>query len=106
MLGADSMKYSGSSFYLEKGYTRIEGDNKTKPFLRVFAGKETDVMYKNQFTDLGWLGNLDSAQRSAKVELFKKEVKEYPFHTISTNVFIVPKNSTRKAVAGDFISIF
>lgn len=79
MLGADSMKYSGGAFYLEKGYTRIEGDNKAKPFLRVFAGKETDVMYKNQFTDLGWLGNLDSAQRSAKVELFKKEVKEYPF---------------------------
>ena len=35
----------------EKGYTRIEGDNQKTPYLRVFAGKETDVMCKNQFAD-------------------------------------------------------
>jgi thiol-disulfide isomerase/thioredoxin len=79
MLGADSLKNSGDAFYLEKGYTRIEGDNHQKPYLRVFAGKETDVMYKNQFTDFGWLGNIDSMKRLQRTAFFKKEIKKYPF---------------------------
>jgi thiol-disulfide isomerase/thioredoxin len=79
MLGVDSMKYSGDGFYLEKGYTRIEGDNQKKPRLRIFAGKETDVMYKNQFTDFGWLGNIDSAKRLQRVSFFKKEIRKFPF---------------------------
>jgi hypothetical protein len=40
MLGADSTKQSCDAFYLEKSYTRIQGDNRGPPFLRVFAGKE------------------------------------------------------------------
>lgn len=79
MLGADSMKYSVDAFYLENGYTRIEGDNQKKPYLRVFAGKETDLMYKNQFTDFGWLGNIDSTKRRQRIAYFKKEIKRYPF---------------------------
>jgi len=79
MLGADSVKYAGDAFYLEKGYTRIEGDNQKKPFLRVFAGKETDVMYKNQFTDFGWLGNIDSTKRLSRIKYFKNQIKLYPF---------------------------
>jgi thiol-disulfide isomerase/thioredoxin len=79
MLGADSMKYSGEGFYLENGYTKIEGDNQSKSHLRVFAGKETDIMFKNQFTDFGWLGNIDSTTRLQRIAFFKKEIKKYPF---------------------------
>lgn len=78
MLGNDSMKYSGEAFYLEKGYTRIEDDNQSKLNLRVFAGKETEIMYKNQFTDFGWLGNIDSAKRLQRIAFFEREIKKYP----------------------------
>lgn len=78
-LGPDSLKYSGDGFYLEKGLTRIEGNNLQRPFLRVYAGRETEIMYKNQFTDFGWLGNADSAQRLQRIAFFKKEIKRYPF---------------------------
>jgi thiol-disulfide isomerase/thioredoxin len=79
MLGSDSMKYAGDGFFLEKGYTRIEGDNKAKPYLRVFAGKETEIMYRNQFSAFGWLGNIDAGTRSLRIESFKKQINENPF---------------------------
>ena len=106
MLGADSMKYSGDAFYLEKGYTRIEGDNKTKPYLRVFSGKETDVMLKNQRTDFGWLGNLDSAKRLSRIESFKKQIKEYPFSYFLLNSVYDYKEQYSEKEIQDIFSLF
>lgn len=79
MLVADSAKHRFDGFYLEKGYTRIEGDNEKPPFVRVFAGRETDLMYKNEGTGFGWLGNLDSTKRDGRINFFKKEIRKYPF---------------------------
>jgi thiol-disulfide isomerase/thioredoxin len=79
MLGDDSMDHSSNAFYLEKGHTRIEGDNAKPPFLRVFAGKETDIMYRNERTDFGWLGNLDTIRRSQRIASFKKQIKSNPY---------------------------
>ena len=42
------------------------------------AGKETEVMYKNQVTDFGWLGNIDSAKRLQRIAFFEREIKKYP----------------------------
>lgn len=106
MLGADSMKYSGDAFYLEKGYTRIEGDNRTKPYLRVFAGKETDVMYKNQFNDFGWLGNIDSTKRFQRISFFEKEIKEYPFsYFLLQNIYYGKEQYSKKEI-NEILSLF
>ncbi|RYZ28361.1 MAG: TlpA family protein disulfide reductase [Chitinophagaceae bacterium] len=79
MFGADSAKHTGDAFYLEKGYTRIEGNNRKPPFLRVFAGRETDIFFKHQRTDFGWPGNQDSANRFKRIAFFKEEIKKHPF---------------------------
>ncbi|RZJ98977.1 MAG: TlpA family protein disulfide reductase, partial [Flavobacterium sp.] len=79
MFGADSNKYTGDAFYLEKGYTRIEGDNGKPPFLRVFANRENDIFFKNQRTDFGWPGNQDSANRLKRIAFFKEEIRKHPF---------------------------
>ncbi len=106
MLGADSMKYSGDGFYLEKGYTRLEGDNQKKPYLRVFAGKETDVMYKNQFTDFGWLGNIDSIKRLQRISFFKKEIKTYPFSYFLLESIYNDKEHYSKEEINEFLVLF
>ena len=78
-LGADSVKYSKDVFYLEKGITRIEGDSKSPPWLRIIAGRETEILFENQLTDFGWLGNIDSLKRLLAIEGFKKQIRQYPF---------------------------
>ncbi|WP_415160601.1 thioredoxin-like domain-containing protein [Parafilimonas sp.] len=79
MFKSDSRKYGMDAFYLERGFTRIEGEYEKKPYPRVFAGKETDVMYKNVFTDFGWIGNIDSTKRIQRINFFQNEIKKYPF---------------------------
>ncbi len=72
-IGADSTKHTGDAFYLEKGYNRIERNNRKPPFLRVFAGRETDIFFKHQRTDFGWPGNQDSANRFKRIAFLKKK---------------------------------
>lgn len=75
-LAADSMKFATDVFFLEPGQTIISGDNNTPPFLRVFAGNENELMYKNQFVDFGWIENLDGPEKIAKIETFKKIIQQ------------------------------
>jgi thiol-disulfide isomerase/thioredoxin len=79
MLGADSVKYSGSAFYLEKGYTYIEGDNAAKPAPRVYAGKENDLFFKNQMSFFGWPDSNDSTKRNKQIAHFKSDITSHPF---------------------------
>lgn len=80
-----SYNYYHSGFYLEKGKTIIETQEKFKQKFThgipvvIRTGKETEIMYKNQFTDFGWLGNIDSMKRLQRITFFKKEIKKYPF---------------------------
>lgn len=106
MLGADSIKYAGDAFYLENGYTKIEGDNQSRSHLRVFAGKETDVMYKNQSTDFGWLGNIDSAKRFQRISFFKKEIKKYPFSYFLLQSIYDAKEQYSKEEIKKILSLF
>lgn len=106
MLGADSMRYSTDGFYLEKGYTRIEGNNNKNPYLRVFAGKETDIMYKNQFTDFGWLGNKDSAKRLQRIAFFKKEINKYPFSYFLLESIYNARAQYSETEINEFLSLF
>lgn len=78
-LGADSIKFSTDVFYLEPGHVKISGDNKTSPFLRVFAGSETELMYKNQFVDFGWVENLEGQAKIEKIGSFKKIIQQNPY---------------------------
>ncbi len=78
-LGNDSMLYSTDAFYVEPGTTTISGNNSATPYLRILAGRENDLLFKNQFIDFGWIANLDSGNRSAKIELFKESIRQNPF---------------------------
>lgn len=77
-LGSDSLKYATDAFYLEPGTIKIEGDNNTAPYLRIFAGKENELLFKNQFLDFGWVANLDTEKRFLKIEQAKNTIRENP----------------------------
>lgn len=77
--GADSTKHGFASFMLEKGLTRIEGVYNSNERLRVFAGKETEIMYKNQLTNFGWLNNISPEQRLQRIAFFKDQIRHNPF---------------------------
>ncbi|TVT39303.1 AhpC/TSA family protein [Hymenobacter setariae] len=77
--GADSLKYSTSTFMLEKGHTKLVGDAEVFGQVRVFAGPETTVMYSLQMQDFGWLGNTTGTTRTAKLNFFKRKIKDNPF---------------------------
>lgn len=106
MLGADSIKNSFDAFYLQKGYTKIEGDNQSKSHVRVFAGKETDVMFKNQFTDFGWLGNIDSTKRLQRIAFFKKEINKYPFSYFLLESIYNARGQYSQKEIDEFLSLF
>jgi len=78
-LGADSMQTSTDAFFIEPGNSTINGDNSKPPYLRVVAGNENELLFKNQFLDFGWVGNLDSASRLQKIAGFKKTIEQNPF---------------------------
>ncbi|MGQ0740249.1 MAG: thioredoxin-like domain-containing protein [Bacteroidota bacterium] len=77
--GADSLQYLRDLFYLEKGQTIISGTMGTSPYLRIRAMQETELLFKNQFTDIGWMGDKDTVKRSKKMAVLKKEILQHPF---------------------------
>lgn len=105
-LGNDSLKYSSDVFFVEPGYTKIEGDNKTPLSPRIFSGRENELLFKNQFLDFGWLENLDSSQRLSKVALVKKTIHENPFSYFLLESIYRSKEQYSKAELIDLFSLF
>ncbi len=62
-------------FYLEKGETTISG---TQPFLSIRSGKETELLFQNQFMDIGWMGDRDTAERNKKMNRLEMEIQQNP----------------------------
>jgi len=108
--------YGNSGFYLEKGITLINGDpdekawrteNKAKFIkVKIKAGKETEVMYRNDFTDFGWLGNVDSGKRDTRIRFFKKEITRYPFSYFLLDGIFNGRGQYSKEELKDFLSRF
>jgi len=65
-------------FYLEKGTTSISNGQDKNAGLRIKAGKETELLYRYQLNDIGWMGDADSALRTHKLLLLQTAVKENP----------------------------
>jgi thiol-disulfide isomerase/thioredoxin len=105
-LGADSMKYSRDVFFLEKGTTTMEGDNTASPFLRIFAGRETELLFQNQFTDFGWLGTIDPEKRLLAMEGFKKQIRQHPFSYFLLQNIYASKEQYSNPELKDFLSLF
>jgi len=76
--GADSLKYHDTSFFLEKGRTKLIGDAQSHN-IRVFGSRETGLMYSLNRADFGWLGNLEGEKRAARLTFFKNKIKENPY---------------------------
>ena len=106
MLGKDSVKNSNTGFYLEKGYTRLEGVSQSEPYIRVFAGKETDIMYTYIVTNFGWLGNIDSNKRVSKIEYFKKQIRIYPFSYFLLHSIFNAKKQYSKNEIQEILELF
>ncbi|WP_345163631.1 TlpA disulfide reductase family protein [Nibribacter koreensis] len=83
MMGADSLKHYHSSFYLEKGLAKVEQISKEKSehniYTRVFAGKQTDALFLDKFSEFGYLANLEGAPRTQKIKVFKEDIKKHPY---------------------------
>lgn len=76
-LGADSLLYLRDAFYPERGTISIRGGFNTAPYLRISAGKETELLFKNQFDDIGWMGGYDMAKRNEKMKRLRKKIQEH-----------------------------
>lgn len=82
-LKASAKEDGNNAFVLESGTTMISGNadpishNVTNK-LQIKAGKETEVFYKTQFLDFGYLGEADSIKRKAKLNTFKQVIQKYP----------------------------
>lgn len=77
-LGADSIQYLRDAFFVEQGGAVITGTYGSSPWLRISSGGETDLYFKNQFTDIGWMGDKDTAKRNAKMNLLKEAITRNP----------------------------
>lgn len=77
--GPDSLHYLMSAFLLERANVRLAGDAADAGGGRVFAGQETEVLYRLQMQDVGWLGSAVGAKRQARLRFFEDEVKAAPF---------------------------
>jgi len=65
-------------FYLEKGTTTISSGQNKNAGLRIKAGNETELLYRYQLNDIGWMGDADTALRKHKLLLLQTAVKENP----------------------------
>ncbi len=104
--------YGNSGFYLERGKTIITDRQRVKQRLphdipvSIKAGKETDVMYKNQFTDFGWIGNVDSNKRLSRIKYFKNQIKENPFSYFLLQSIYDAKEQYSKKEMQEILSLF
>lgn len=65
-------------FYLEKGTTTIRSGQDKNAGLRIKAGNETELLYRYQLNDIGWMGDAGTALRTHKLLLLQTTVKENP----------------------------
>lgn len=65
-------------FYLEKGTTTISSGQDNNAGIRIKAGNETELLYRYQLNDIGWMGDADTALRKHKLLLLQTAVKENP----------------------------
>lgn len=73
--GADSLKYYHTSFFLERGDTKLRGDAQGDR-VRVFGNQETGLMYRLDRAAFGWLGHSEGEKRGARIRFFKNKIKE------------------------------
>jgi len=105
-LGADSMQTSTDAFFVEPGNTSINGDNSKPPYLLIFAGKENELLFSNQFLDFGWVGNLDSVKRLQKIAAFKKTIQHNPFSFFLLESIYHSGEQYSKTELKSFLSLF
>lgn len=104
--------YYSSAFYLERGKIIIRNQERVKQKfphgipVTIKAGKETELMYRNQFTDFGWLGNIDSTKRLSKIEYFKNQIKKFPFSYFLLQSIYNAKEQYSKKEMQTILSLF
>ena len=74
----DSTRYMTNFFVMEKGNIDIVGINNSNNQLDIFAGIETNAMFKTQMMNFGYVDNEKRETRTALIEKFKTVIKEYP----------------------------
>lgn len=88
MKGAGSTRNSVGSFYVERGLTKISGDNDQAPYLRVSAGAETDLMFAKGLA-FGGPGGKTAAERQSAIDRTASEIRKHPesFHLLQMLFF-------------------
>ena len=106
ILSAKKKSYGYDAFILEKGKTIIKGDLQSDIKLSVSAGKETDLLYKNQFNDWGYINVTDSLRRIEKIEQTKQTIKENPESYYLLNCILKNNASYTKKELINFFQLF
>ena len=65
-------------FWLEAGTTTIRALSPPNLLTRIEAGPETRLMFRHQFSDIGWAGDADTVQRKEKIDRLEKEIRANP----------------------------
>lgn len=107
--------YHSTGFYLEKGRTEITDSNyEATPKLpagatiipvKIKAGIETELMYKNIFTPIGSPGG-NSAEHITKINSLRKIVAQYPFSYYLLQSIIEERGSFSAKELQEFFSLF
>lgn len=78
-LGEDSLQYLRDAFYIERSGVSLSGTYDSTPWIRIMSGRENELYFKNQFSDIGWMGDKDNAQRKQKMDTLAAAIKQQPW---------------------------
>ncbi|MFN8290227.1 MAG: TlpA disulfide reductase family protein [Chitinophagaceae bacterium] len=106
LLGADSLQSLRDAFYVEQGHTTITGVYNASPWLRIDGGRETRLCFKNQFTDIGWMGDKDSVRRKEKFRLLTEEIKQHPWSFFLLQSIYDSKELYQKEELNSLVDLF
>jgi len=73
------IKSATNAFFIGKENIKINGNLDTLPILRVVAGKENELYQKFMNKGFGFIENSNSTKRLARIESFKRVVKQNPY---------------------------
>jgi len=105
-LSTKKKQFSGSTFVLEQKPISIDGDFHADRGISIQAGKETDLLFKIQLIDFGYIGKGDSSARSATIKKYCKLINENPSSYLLMRGIFNNKEQYSKQELSTYLSLF
>ncbi len=99
-----------SSFYLERGTTQIydenSSDESSDPVVKIRAGRENKLFYKDEIRGFGWPGQATLAKRAARIDLFKRHIEDHPYSYFLLQSVFDAKEQYSEREMNELLSLF